>query len=437
MMNRRSPPRFCSESMRTSKTIWSAAIIFGMLCTSAYAAENIEPPVSTAEATLKGKFDTGDYWSVGSDGLDFLAKEPGNNELRMLVANSLAWTGRYADAISQYQMLAGTTLSDSAALGLANVYRWSARPDLASPLYLQILTSEPDNLDALDGLNRINRELRPRTDITLGTKSDSNSVMQNSIVLNHSWRGDNRALQYGLSLNTSRYTLADVDTHQREIGFSVEHADIAMAPRLELSFQQEPVSKTFGALRLKLADTPDLHVTIGHINWGNMVFQPQALLAGLDATQVGVDGSLITRPGTLSAAFNNYQVSDGNQVQDSILRFSPSWRPANSNFRYYIGLSGRIAEKNVPIYWSPNMGYLSTDIGFTNEWSTSTGDYSIYGQRGFGSGGEALNSYNIGFAAKRYIDRDWAALLSAGQLENLRTDAYRSNYLTFGIERLW
>lgn len=388
-------------------------------------------------AGLKDKFDAGDYWSVGSDGLDFLKKEPGNNELRMIVANSLAWTGRYADAISQYQMLAGTTLSDSAALGLANVYRWSGRPDLASPLYQQILTSQPDNPDALDGLNRINRELRPRTDVVFTRKSDSNSVMQNGTEIKHYWRGDNLALKYALSFNTSHYTLTPVETQQTEINFSIEHADMAMAPKLDLSVQQEPISKAFALLRLKLSDAPDLHITIGHVNWGNMAFQPQALLDGLDATQLGINGSLITRPGTLNAIYNNYKVSDDNQIQESNIQFFPSWSPLGTDFRYYIGLSGRYALRNVPAYWSPDTGYLSTDIGFTKEWPISNGDYLIYGQRGFHAGGEALNSYNIGFSAKRNIDRDWAASLSAGMLENQRSDAYNSKYLTFGIERLW
>jgi tetratricopeptide (TPR) repeat protein len=420
-----------------SKIILWTAIILGTLCTSVYSAENDEQFVSTGSAKLMEKFDAGDYWSVGSEGLDFLKKEPGNDTLRMIVADSLAWTGRYADAISQYQMLASTAQSDRAVLGLANVYRWSGRPDLASPLYQKILISQPDNPDALDGLNRINRELRPKTDVTLGRQSDSNSVMQNGTEISHYWRGDNLALKYQLSLITSRYTLTPINTRQREINFSVEHADMAMTPKLDLSVQQAPISKAFVSLRLKLDDEPDLDMTIGHVNWGNMAFQPQALLAGLVATHIGVDCSLITRPGTISATYNGYRVSDENQVQDVNIRFSPSWRPVGTEFRYYIGISGRFALRNVPTYWSPNAGYISTDIGFTDEWSMSNGDYSIYGQRGFGVGGEALNSYNMGFAAKRYIDRDWAASLSAGLLRNQRTDAYHSKYLTFSVERLW
>lgn len=414
-----------------------AVIMFGTLCIPAYPAEYIELPGSAASAKIKDRFDAGDYWSVGSDGMDFLNAEPGNDEIRMIVADSLAWTGRYADAIAQYQMLAGTTLSDNAALGMANVYRWSGRPELAGSLYRQILISRPDNPDAVDGLNRIARELRPRTEITLGNKSDSNSVEQNSFEFNHYWRGDDPALKYELSLNTSHYTLSSVDTLQRDINFRIEHPDMAMAPRLDVSVQQEPVDKTFAILRLKLIDASDLHMTIGHVNWGYMAFQPNALLAGLDATQLGVDGSLLTRPGTISAIYNEYQVSDGNRLNETNIRFFPSWRPSGSEFRYYIGLSGRFASRNTPDYWSPDTGYLSTDIGFTNEWTMNNGDYSIYAQRGFHASGEALNSYNMGFAAKQHIGRDWMASLSAGMLENQRTDAYHSKYLTIGVEMLW
>ncbi len=419
------------------RIVLATAVILGVLNTSAYPAEDINLPVSTASAKLMDKFDAGDYWSVGSDGEVLLTKEPGNDELRMRVADSLAWTGRYAEAISQYQMLADTTLSDRAALGLANVYRWSGRPDLASPLYQKVLASRPDDPDALDGLNRVNRMLRPRTDITLVRQSDSNLVEQNGTEIKHSWRGDNLAINHELSLNTSRYTLSPLVTRQTEINFGIEHTGLALAPKLDLSLQQKPIGKAFASLRLRLDDAPELHLTLGHVNWGNMAFQPKALLAGLVATQLGADGSLITRPGTISAIYNDYRVSDGNEVQDANIKFSPSWRPLGVDFRYFIGLTGRSAQRNVPTYWSPETGYLSADIGFTDEWSLSTGDYSICGQRGFGVGGEALNSYNIGFAAKRYFERDWAASLSAGMLKNQRADAYHSKYLTLAVERLW
>ena len=416
------------------------ALVLSTLCNLPHAAEDTAPASANSRISaklLRDKFDAGEYWSVGSDGLNYLKTDPGNHELRMQVADSLAWTGRYAEAIIQYQMLESTRLSVSAMIGLANVYRWSGRPDIAGPLYRQALKTQSDNPDAIDGLNRVNRELRPGTIYTIGKNSDSLPVIQHSNVLAQHWRGDNLALKYELAISTSRYTLSPVNTRQTEVDFSVEHADMPMAPKLALSVQQGPITKAFGSLRLKLDNEPDLNVTIGHVNWGNMAYQPQALLEGLTATQLGADGNLITRIGTISAVYNAYQISDGNQIQDAILHFSPSWHPLGPDFRYFVGLSWHFALRNVPTYWSPQTGYLSADIGFSNEWSLPSGEYSIYAQRGFGIGGEALNSYNAGFAAKRYIDRDWAAMLSAGLLKNQRIDAYHSKYLSLGAERLW
>lgn len=417
-------------------------LILTTICTSAHATgkTNITSSMAKSDVTAKllaDKFDAGEYWTVGTEGLTYLKSDPGNNELRIKVADSLAWTGRYPDAISQYQALKGTNLSDRAALGLANVYRWNDRPDLASTLYQQVIKSSPADPDAVDGMRRTDRELRPKTRIEYVRKSDSNAVMQNGVGVTHRWRGDNLALKYELSLDSSRYTLSPLNVTHREVSLSAEHTGMALSPRLELSAQQSPSTRIFGSLRLKLDNTPDLYLTVGHLNWGLMAFQPQALLQGLNATQLGAEGNLITRPGTISGAYNVYRISDGNQIQDVNIKFSPSWHPLGIDFRYYIGLSGHYALQNVPTYWSPAGGYLSTDIGFTYEWSSLENEYFVYGQRGFRQGGEALDSYNMGLAAKRYIDRDWAATLGTGLNKNQLVNAYHSKFLTLGVERLW
>lgn len=275
------------------KATAGTTLVLSMLCFSAYSAEITPPPTAAtaaSETLFREKFDAGEYWSVGSEGLDYLKENPGNNELRMLVADSLSWTGRYEAAIIQYQMLSGTSLADRAAVGLANVYRWSGRPDLAAPLYQKVLKSQPDNPDAVDGQNRVNRELRPGTEITFDKKSDSNTVVNHSTEITHHWRSDNLALKYELSLNTNRYSLAPSNTRQQEVNLSIEHDSMAMAPRLDLSVQQGPITNAFALLRLKLSDAPELHVSIGHVNWGNMVYQPLAVVAGLSANQLGADG---------------------------------------------------------------------------------------------------------------------------------------------------
>jgi tetratricopeptide (TPR) repeat protein len=416
------------------ETIGKTLVLF-MFCSSVCSAQDVDDV--SLKNPFKERFDAGEYWYVGSEGLLYLKAHPDNHELRMQVADSLSWTGRYPEAVVEYQILSGTGLADRAAVGLANLYRWSGRPDLAIALYRQVLKTQPDNPDALDGLRRVDRELRSGTEVVVGKKSDSNSVVDHSTEFKQRWRGDDLALKYELSLNSNRYALEPLNARQQEVSLSIDHAGMNMAPKLNLSVQQGPVTKGFASLRLKLSEVPELHMTIGHVNWGNMAYHPLALLGGLTASQLGADGSLLTRAGTISVLYNAYQISDGNQIQDANVHFSPSWRPLGPDFRYFVGLSGHQALRNVPIYWSPQTGYLSADIGFTHEWSLTGGEYSIYGQRGFGVGGEALNSYNMGFAAKHYVGKDWAATISSGLLRNQRVNAYRSKYLSVGTERLW
>lgn len=403
----------------------------------------VESPLSSAAAKIMDEFSDGDYWVVGSDGQEVLKMEPDDNALRMAVANSLAWTGRYDEAIKQYRKLAGTPLAGKAALGLANVYQWSGRPDLARPLYqasLEISPVDPEIVgDATDGLSTVKRQLRPRTDLKRINKSDSNTVKQRGYQLDHYWRSKDGATLYGVSLRSNRYTMtsASFATLQHDASISIENQGAALDPRLQLSAQQKPREKAFGTLRIKPLSGANLHLTVGHVNWADMQYQPQGLVIGYSANQVGVDASTVTRLGTISALFNNYQVSDNNRVWEEEFKLYPSWHPLGDDFRYYIGLEGRRAGRNVEYYWSPAGGYQSGNIGFEYEVSSHSGDYSFHAERGYRVAGEAMLSYDVGFDAKRYIGRNWALLLSGGAFRNQRTGAYRSRYVHFGLEKLW
>jgi hypothetical protein len=403
----------------------------------------VESPLSTAAAKLMDEFSDGDYWVVGTEGQELLKMEPNNNALRLDVAKSLAWTDRYDEAIKQYRMLAGTPLAGKAALGLANVYQWSGRPDLARPLYAQSMIIRPVDPEfageAADGLAKVNRALRSRTDLKHINKSDSNTVKQRGYQLDHYWRSENGAVLYGIALRSNRYTMtsAGLATLQHDASISVENQGWALDPTLQLSAQQKPREKGFGSLRIKPLSGADLHLTMGHVNWASMQFEPQGLVMGITANQVGVDGSLVTRLGTINALFNNYQVTDNNRVWEEEFKFFPSWHPLGDDFRYYIGLEGRRARRNVDYYWSPAGGYQSGNIGFEYEVSENRGDYSFHAERGFHVAGEAMLSYDAGLDVRQYVARNWAVLLSGGIFRNQRIGAYHSRYLTIGLEKLW
>jgi hypothetical protein len=412
------------------------AATFVLLADSVHALDNsgyVTKHAVEAENLLIEKFDSAEYWFVGSKGLE---EHPENDEIRMKVADSLSWTCRYSLAITQYQNLAGTSLSIHATLGLANLYRWSGRPDLAQPLYQQVLSTQPENPNAIDGNNRISRDLRQKIKIDYPRISDSNSLIQNSNDLYHRWYSNDLSLKYELNLNINRITCLPVNANQEDFVFSIENTNASLSPKIDMSVQQGTNMKSIWNTKLKLDHTPEFHVIAGHINWGERAFQPHALLDGLASTQPGFDGNIFTRTGTISGTYNGFRISDENQVQDVNIKFSTSWRPLEPDFRYFIGISGRYTLFNTPTYWSPQTGYLRADIGFTDEWYRNKGELLFFAQRRFKAGGEALNSHNMGLSSKYYIDHDWSALLNAGLLDNHSTSAYKSKYFTFGMKRL-
>ena len=114
----------------------------------------------------------GDYQAAGTEGMALLAREKPDDELQLIIANSLAWTGRLKEAIPAYQGLRAGKLADQASVGLASIYHWRGRDDQAVPLYRAVLANDPDNSNALEGLNFATRETSPHTLPTLRLGQD-------------------------------------------------------------------------------------------------------------------------------------------------------------------------------------------------------------------------------------------------------------------------
>ena len=91
----------------------------------------------------------GSYRAVGTEGLALMAKEKQEEDLQLIVANSLAWAGRTKEAVPAYQRLVNGKYANEANVGLANLQRWSGRDDLAAPVYRTVLSAAPTNADLL------------------------------------------------------------------------------------------------------------------------------------------------------------------------------------------------------------------------------------------------------------------------------------------------
>jgi Flp pilus assembly protein TadD len=114
-------------------------------------------PHSARQQRIYDLYAAGNYQDAGTEGMQLLSKESSDDELRMNVANSLAWSGRMDLAAVQYRAIGAGRYYNNAQVGLANLYRWRGRDDQSLALYQDVLRSEPDNPSALQGLQLAQR----------------------------------------------------------------------------------------------------------------------------------------------------------------------------------------------------------------------------------------------------------------------------------------
>jgi hypothetical protein len=130
----------------------------------------------------------GDYQTIAKEGVTLLAGDNPDDELRLIFANSLAWTGRLQAAVAAYSVMTNGKYANEATLGMASVNRWMGRDDLALPLYKAVLDRDSSNDAALEGLEMVTRELKPKTSISIGGAADSSNMERKSATVSHRWR---------------------------------------------------------------------------------------------------------------------------------------------------------------------------------------------------------------------------------------------------------
>jgi len=415
-------------------------LALGVLCAQAgpvaIAADAPLAHSAAGQALLQIYYD-GDYVKVGHDGLELLLTEPWDHELRLIVANSLAWTGYGNDAAIQYEALAGTAYAKEAALGLANVKRWNGRSDRAAPLYQQVLNTEPDNKDAQEGLTLASRELRPKTTVRLGHPTDSSDTSRNSASLSHSWRDSAGVQIFELGVSAIKDERRNLQVTQRDMTFGYTHLDAPLAPQIELSAQQAPTTRLFGAVKLKVMDAP-AYVSLGHINWGKLAFDPNALSSNLTANHLGAHASLPSPIGQWRLAYNSYYISDNNVIQDARMQYVPAWQPFGTpDIKAFLGFEGRKARRNDPRYWSPENGNYNALVGVNAEWVNTVWQRYLSAQYGFPIGGNSANTWSVSAGIKRWLNADWAVGLDLWAMDTPRSGGYKAKSVSLHVERLW
>ena len=400
-------------------------------------AEAAQPKRKASQQRIVDLNAAGDYQAAGTDGMALLAREKADDELQLIVANSLAWTGRPKEAISAYQGLRAGKFADQASVGLASIYRWRGRDDQAIPLYRAVLANDPGNSNALEGLEMATRETSPRTRLSFGRGNDSSDAERRSATLNHRWRDGSGTHLMEVETSLVIDTLPGVETRQQDVSLRYQNLNLALKPSLELSMPTKDDNSLYASARIKLFDDK-VTLSAGRVNWGRMAANQNALAQHLSAMHAGITASRDFSFGNLQANVNFYDISDDNAILSGSLHLASAWRPLGSHFRPFFGMEGRGGKFATVSYWSPDQGSGSIYAGMIGDWGGS--DWNLYasGQLGMRLFGDAGTSWSATAGGKYWVTNNVAFSFNLWVLDSWRDNAaYRAQAATINLEKLW
>jgi hypothetical protein len=379
-------------------------------------------------------YKAGNYADVGTAGLALITKDKVDEQLQLYIANSLAWTNRLKEAGQLYRVLITGKYKMSAMLGLANLNRWQGRDHLSAPMYREILANDPTNKDALEGLRLTNREMQPKTTVTVGGSNDSTNIQLRTLKINHRWRDPSGANIWEVETTRVRNTNLTTEVQRQDFAVRYKMLETSFKPKFEMGTDGQ---KIYGNVGVELGSLPVI-VDVGRVNWGLLSSNPAALANNLSATRLGLQGSTSLSSGTLFGRADFYNISDGNTITTSALRFTPSWRPLGSHFKPLLGIETRNAKFNTLNYWSPSDGYGSATVGVMGEWGDADWNFFTSAQLGARLFGEAGRSWSLSAGGKRWLNKDWAIGMNFWAMGSQRDNQpYRARSLYFTVEKLW
>ena len=379
----------------------------------------------------------GNYLAVGTEGLALMAKEKQEEDLQLIVANSLAWTGRTKEAVIAYQGLVNGKYANEANVGLANLQRWGGRDDLAAQIYRTVLSVTSTNADALDGLELATRELSPRTTFSVGGSSDSFEVQSRSNTVNHRWRDKSGSTIMEIETSGVKNWLPDTEARQQDLTLRYENLALDLKPSVELSMPTASNRTLYGSVRIKLAEDA-VSLSAGRLNWGRMAANPNALTLGLAASHLGATATYGFTLGTLRGRVDYYDITDNNRIISTSVHLASNWRPLGNNFRPFVGVQTRTAKFTSPNYWSPEMGSGTLYAGLLGEWGSADWNFYTSVQSGARLYGDAGRSWAISGGGKRWLSDDLALSMTFWAMESVRDSAaYKAQSASFSLEKLW
>jgi tetratricopeptide (TPR) repeat protein len=398
------------------------------------------PLAALAESALE-RYEAEDYRAAARLGVRELANAPKGektDELRLAVANSLAWTGDYEPALEQYRALFGTRYDTDARIGLANVLRWKGQADLAAPYYREVLARDPNNTEAKLGQELGGRDLRPALTLRGSRTADNQGVSVNEYAVGYRrWTEDLRA-RWEVNALGGHMDSPQGDFSPRGVQGSIWLPHSSLAPKLEVLAYDNGASGTrlFGAAQIEpLRDK--LRIRLARVDWGRQAFSGAATRDGLTATQLGLFGDTATPLGQVRGRLDAYAVSDDNRVLDGEASITPAWQPLPGQLKWSTGVTGRYAEREDPRYWSPHPAYGVAFIGLQRGWYLDRLDLTASLRRSFAFTETAGDGWTIALSGRYWIARALAIGVEAWAVDAPRPTPYTLHQVAAFVQQLW
>ncbi len=376
----------------------------------------------------------GQYARLGREGLALMKKEQLDDELKFIIANGLAWSGRLHAAERIYQDLLDGDQALNARVALANIHRWRGKDYLAASMYKEVLATDGAHAEALEGLALTRESARPRLRVSSTRTTDSYDVRTQNVAANYRWTTHGGARVTEVEFGGMAARMPRVSSGEVLLAARHQAHDVRMDPAVEVSFGKQ----MYGSVSVQPVPALPVRVRAGKVNWAAMSLNPRGMEKALSANNLGLTATVSGRPGRAALVADSYRVSDGNSVQTAMLRYSPAVKLFTPRLRPVLGVEYRKARFDTPDYWSPAQGYGVAFAGVEGEWSTERSSTTAALQRGWRIHGEAGPAWSASLSHTYKVNDDWSVGGSAWLIENKRDGGrYNASAMTVFVERRW
>lgn len=381
--------------------------------------------------------DAGDHAKVAREGLALMSQENVDDGLKLIVANSLAWTGRLKEADKTYRSIVDTPLIADASVGIGNILLWKGQEAEAIAIFQDVLTAQPDHEEARKGVDRAERELAPRTRITVGGSGESTPTEGANVSLAHRWRDDSGYRIYEVESSHHQLRMPGMEVPLEEYTVRYQDTSLELKPAVEITLPSVMSNTLFGSLKLNF-EMEQVQLDLGRVNLGRYYANAKVLASEISASHIGATMRRDYSLGGVVIKADYLKVSDGNAIVTGDIRFNSHFRPLGNAIKPYMGFEMRKSDYWTPAYWSPDGGMGAIYGGVQGDWYFDDWNFYVASQVGTGVYGDAGTSWMVSGGAKRWISDNVGLSINLWGMSSTRNGSdYRAHLGNIILEKVW